>query len=75
LGQRGQYTGLPKDFSVDQIFAERGAPTLKALIVNPKEQTARVLEGDAIRNPFASPSAPFEETWRWGETFPQYVDD
>ena len=71
MGVRGQYA---EDLSVDSNFAERGAPTLKALVVNPKEQTARVIEGIAKRNSFAAPGAPLEETWRWSESVPKYVD-
>jgi hypothetical protein len=74
MGLRGRYVGVPTDMSVDSIFAERGVPTLKALIVNTKDQTARVIEGTAQRNPFAAPGAPQSETWRWSDSLPRYVD-
>jgi hypothetical protein len=74
MGLRGKYTGVAKDLSIDDNFAQRGAPMLTALIVNPKEQTARVIEGIARRNPFAAPGASIAETWRWSESIPKYVD-
>jgi hypothetical protein len=74
MGVRGQYAGVAKDLPLDSIFAERGVPTLKALVVNPKEQTARVSEGIAQRNPFAAPGAPLADSWRWSESIPKYVD-
>jgi hypothetical protein len=74
MGVRGQYVGVAKDLPLDSIFAERGAPTLKALVVNTKEQTARVIEGIAQRNPLAVPGAPLTDSWRWSESIPKYVD-
>lgn len=74
MGVRGQYAGVAKDLPVDSIFAERGVPTLRALVVNPKEQTARVIEGIAQRNPLAAPGAPLADSWRWSESIPKYVD-
>ncbi|MDR3616987.1 MAG: hypothetical protein P4L53_25740 [Candidatus Obscuribacterales bacterium] len=74
MGVRGQYAGVAKDLPLDSIFAERGVPTLKALVVNPKEQTARVIEGIAQRNPLAAPGAPLADSWRWSESIPKYVD-